>query len=104
MTPYGRIGVTPEDQRNALAQAIGELLEKLSKSLVESGVAELTASKFPSDPSFGLGSGQPSMSVATAAALSCRQFTTRCPEPKLLFGRPLIQSGNRQHHLLPICG
>jgi hypothetical protein len=52
-----RIGPVLANQRNALAQAIGELLEKLSESLVESGVSELAASKFPSDPSLGLGSG-----------------------------------------------
>jgi len=41
-------GVGPflANQRNALANAVGELLKKLSKTLVESGVAELAADKF----------------------------------------------------------
>jgi hypothetical protein len=52
-----RVGPALANQRDALAYAIGQLLEKLSKTLVESGVSELAASKFPSDPSLGLRSG-----------------------------------------------
>jgi hypothetical protein len=49
-----RVGPVLANQRDALAYAIGQLLEKLSKTLVKSGVSELAASKLPSDPSFGL--------------------------------------------------
>jgi hypothetical protein len=52
-----RVGPVLANQRDALADAIGELFEKLSKTLVKSAVSELAASKFPSDPSFGLRSG-----------------------------------------------
>jgi hypothetical protein len=53
------LGVGPilANQRNTLANAIGKLLEELSKSLVESGVAELAADKFMIDPGVGLGGG-----------------------------------------------
>jgi hypothetical protein len=44
------------NQRNALAGALGELLEKLSKPLVEPGVFELAAGEFAIDPGLGLGS------------------------------------------------
>lgn len=55
----GGLGVGPvlANQRYALAQAVREPLEQLSKSLVESGVSELAASQFPSDPRFGWRSG-----------------------------------------------
>ena len=55
----GGLGVGPvlANQRNALADAIGELLEKFSESLVESGVSELAADKFTIDPGLGLGGG-----------------------------------------------
>ena len=55
----GGLGVGPilANQRNALAHAIRKLLEKLSKSLVESGVAELAVAKFMIDPGLGLGGG-----------------------------------------------
>ena len=51
------VGPVLANQRNALANTIGELLEKFSKSLVKSGVAELAADKFAIDPGLGLGGG-----------------------------------------------
>jgi len=45
------------NQGNALAGALGELLEKLSESLVESDVCELAANEFAVDPCLGLGGG-----------------------------------------------
>jgi len=44
------------NQRNALASAVGELLEKFSKSLVEPDVSEFAACEFAIHPAFGLGS------------------------------------------------
>jgi len=41
------------NQGNALAGALGELLEKLSESLVESDVCELAANEFAFDPWIG---------------------------------------------------
>jgi hypothetical protein len=54
-----RFGVAPvlANQRNALPNTIGELLEKLSKALIESGIAELAADKFTIDPGLSLGGG-----------------------------------------------
>ena len=45
------------NQRNVLANSIGEPLEKLSKALIESGIAELAADKFTIDLGLGLGGG-----------------------------------------------
>ena len=45
------------NQRNALANAVGELLKKLPKTVVESGVAELAADKFTIDSGLGSGGG-----------------------------------------------
>lgn len=44
------------NQRNALVSAIGKLLEKFSKSLVESDVSEFASGELAIDPGFGLGS------------------------------------------------
>jgi hypothetical protein len=40
-----RVGPVLANQRNALANAVGELLKKLPKTLVESDIAELAADK-----------------------------------------------------------
>ncbi|HEY6264681.1 MAG TPA: hypothetical protein VIW93_07755 [Candidatus Acidoferrum sp.] len=45
------------NQRNALAGALGELLEKFSESLVEPDVCELATNKFTFNPCLGLGGG-----------------------------------------------
>ena len=45
------------NQRNALAGALGELLEKFSESLVEPDVCELAANEFAFNPCLGLGGG-----------------------------------------------
>jgi hypothetical protein len=58
------------NQRNALAGALGELLEKLSESLVEPDVCELAANKLAFNPCLGGGVINPSGSVATPAASS----------------------------------
>jgi hypothetical protein len=49
------VGPVLASQRNALANAIGEPLEKLSEALAESDIAELAADKFTIDPGLGLG-------------------------------------------------
>jgi hypothetical protein len=53
----GGLGLGPvlTNQRNALTKAIGEQLEELSKSLTESGIAELAADQFAINPGLGLG-------------------------------------------------
>jgi hypothetical protein len=43
-----------QNQRNALAGALGELLEEFSESLVEPDVSELAAGEFTINPSVGL--------------------------------------------------
>src|SRR6266481_2009219 len=45
------------NQRNALAGALGELLEKFSESLVKPHVCELAANEFAFNPCLGLGGG-----------------------------------------------
>ena len=45
------------NQRNALAGALGELLEKFSESLVKPDVCELAANEFAFNPCLGLGGG-----------------------------------------------
>ena len=53
----GRLCVCPvlANQRNALAGALGELLEEFSESLVESDISELAAGEFTINPCVGLG-------------------------------------------------
>jgi len=51
------VGPVLANQRNALTNAVGELLNKRFRKLFESGVAELAADKFTIDPGVGLGGG-----------------------------------------------
>ena len=55
----GCLSVCPvlANQGNALAGALGELLEEFSESLVEPDVCELTANEFTLNPCLGLGGG-----------------------------------------------